>query len=263
MKKTVLILLAALLTLSLSAQSRYSVYKTKGSVRICPKSETEWGDVTRNRALQLDDRLQLGDRSAITIFDSSNSMLYMYEKAGECTVMEAVRAVRNMAGSLTSAVLAEMKRDVKGSPSKATFDVVGVTYRGQGSGAYADSLAASLHLFADTEVKNEQLALELVPEEDAMLFKLRNGAGSPLYINVLRICSGELTVCLEFDGKEGSEGLLLDPGAEILLEQYPFVIQDGAQYLVFGTVRYYDTRSLQRALRRPSAGEALKSGFIY
>lgn len=263
MKKTILILLAALLALSLSAQSRYSVYKTRGSVRICPKSETDWVDVTWNRVLQLGDLLHLEERSSITILDSSNSMLYMYEKVGECTVMEAVRAVRDKAGSLTCAVLAEMKRDIKGSPAEATYDVVGVSYRGQDSVAYTDSLAVSLRQVASRGVNNAQLALQLVPEEDAMLFRLRNNADTPLYINVLRISSGELTVCLEFDGKEGSEGLLLDTGTEILLDQYPFLVQDGANYLVYGTLRYYDTRSLQRALRRSDTGEALKAGFIY
>ena len=78
----------------------------------------------------------------------------------------------------------------------------------------------------------------------------------------MRVSGEEITVCLEFDGKEGSEGVLLDAGAEVLLEQYPFVVQEGARYLAYGTVRGYDTRSLQRALRRDGQ-DALTTGFIY
>ena len=80
---------------------------------------------------------------------------------------------------------------------------------------------------------------------------------------MLRIKDGDLTVCLEFDGKEGSEGILLDAGAEIVLEQYPFVAQEGARYLAYGTERSYDTRSLQRALRRTDGDGPLTGGFVY
>lgn len=261
MKKTILILLAALLALSLPAQSRYSVYKVKGTVRICPKSGQEWTDAARNRELQLGDRLQLGERAAVTIFDSSNSLLYTYETPGECTVMEAVRSVRDKAGSLTGAVNAEMKRSIEGRGGETGYGVLGATYRGQGEASFADSLAVSLRQLAGAG-NNVRLALTLVPDEDATLFKIRNQSNTPVYVNVLRVQGGELTVCLEFDGKAGSEGILIDAGAEILLEQYPFVAQEGARYLAFGTVRGYDTRSLQRALRR-DGGDALTSGFVF
>lgn len=262
MKKTILILLAALLALSLSAQSRYSVYKTKGTVRICPKSGQDWTDAARNRELQLGDRLQLGERASVTIFDSSNSLLYTYETPGECTVMEAVRSVRDKAGSLTGAVNAEMKRSIEGRGGESNYGVLGASYRGQGEVSYTDSLAVSLRKLAGAGNDGSQLALTLVQDEDATLFKIHNQSNLPVFVNVLRVQGGEMTVCLEFDGKAGSEGILLDAGAEIMLEQYPFVAQEGARYLAFGTVRGYDTRSLQRALRR-DGGDALTTGFVF
>lgn len=258
MKKTILILLAALLTLSLTAQSRYSVYKTKGTVRVCPKAESAWADATRNGELQLGDRLQLADNAAVTIFDSSNSLLYTYETPGECTVMEAVRSVRDKAGSRTGAVNAEMKRSIESHGSDPGYGVLGASFRGSGEASFTDSLSVSLRRLK----ANAQLALTLEADGDAAVFRLRNNSPIPLYVNVLRVSGEEMTVCLEFDGKEGSEGVLLDAGAEIVLEQYPFVVQEGARYLAYGTVRGYDTRSLQRALRR-DGGNALTTGFVY
>lgn len=264
MKKTILILLAAVLALPLPAQSRYSVYKTKGSVQVCPKSEKDWTVPDRNRDLQLGDRLQLADGSAITIFDSSNSLLYTYETPGECTVMEAVRSVRDKAGSRTGAVNAEMKRSIEGRGSDPNaYGVLGASFRGQGEASYTDSLAVRLLQFAEAEKGGSQLALTLEPDEDATVFRLRNASAVPVYVNVLCVKGGERTVCLEFDGKEGSEGVLLDAGAEIVLEQYPFVRQEGARYLAYGTVRSYDTRSLQRALRRGDGTDALTTGFVF
>lgn len=263
MKKTLIWLLAALLALPLSAQSRYSVYKTKGTVRICPRSESAWTDAERNRELQLGDRLQLGASSSVTIFDSSNNLLYPYDTPGECTVMEAVRSVRDKAGSRTGAVNAEMKRSIEGrGADPAAYGVLGASFRGSGEASYTDSLAVSLRRFAASDTKGSQLALGIEPDEDAAAFKLQNKSGIPVYVNVLRVSGDELTVCLEFDGKEGSEGILLDAGAEVVLDQYPFVVQEGARYLAFGAVRSYDTRSLQRALRR-DGGDALTSGFVY
>ena len=258
MKKTILILLAALLALPLAAQSRYSVYKTKGTVRVCPKAENAWADATRNRELQLGDRLQLADNAAVTIFDSSNSLLYTYETPGECTVMEAVRSVRDKAGSRTGAVNAEMKRSIESHGSDPGYGVLGASFRGSGEASFTDSLSVSLRRLK----ANAQLALTLEADGDAAVFRLRNASAVPLYVNVLRVSGEEMTVCLEFDGKEGSEGVLLDAGAEILLEQYPFVVQEGARYLAYGTVRGYDTRSLQRALRRDGEN-ALTTGFVY
>ena len=258
MKKTILILLAALLTLPLAAQSRYSVYKTKGTVRVCPKAESAWEDATRNRELQLGDRLQLADNASVTIFDSSNSLLYTYETPGECTVMEAVRSVRDKAGSRTGAVNAEMKRSIESHGSDPGYGVLGASFRGQGEASFTDSLSVSLRRLK----ANAQLALTLEADGDAAVFRLRNNSPTPLYVNVLRVSGEEMTVCLEFDGKEGSEGVLLDAGAEIVLEQYPFVVQEGARYLAYGTVRGYDTRSLQRALRRDGEN-ALTTGFVY
>ena len=263
MKKTLLILLAALLALPLPAQSRYSVYKTQGTVRVSPKAEKDWTDAARNRELQLGDRLQLGERSAVTIFDSSNSLLYTYETPGECTVMEAVRSVRDKAGSRTGAVNAEMKRSIAGHGADPGYGVLGASFRGQGEASFTDSLAVRLHRLAGTEQGNAQLVLTLVPDGDAAVFGLRNASDTPLYVNVLRVHGEDLTVCLEFDGKEGSEGILLDAGAELVLEQYPFVMQEGARYLAYGTVRSYDTRSLQRALRRGDGEDALTTGFVY
>ena len=96
------------------------------------------------------------------------------------------------------------------------------------------------------------------------MFRIRNESEVPLYVNVLRIDGENLTVCLEFEGKEGSEGVLVDAGAEIVLDQYPFVELEGACYLVFGTTRFFDTRSLQRALRRGDGRtDALLTGFVY
>ena len=263
MKKTLLILLAALLALPLPAQSRYSVYKTKGTVRICPKAEKDWTDAARNCELQLGDRLQLGEGAAVTIYDSTNSLLYTYETPGECTVMEAVRSVRDKAGSHTGAVNAEMKRSIQGRGADSGYGVLGASFRGQGEASFTDSLAVRLHRLVGTGTGNAQLALTLVPDGDAAVFSLRNDSVFPLYINVLRINGEDLTVCLEFDGKEGSEGILLDAGAQIVLEQYPFVVQDGARYFAYGTVRSYDTRSLQRALRRGDGEDALTGGFVY
>ena len=258
MKKTILILLAALLTLPLAAQSRYSVYKTKGTVRVCPKSGSAWADAARNGELQLGDRLQLTDNAAVTIFDSSNSLLYTYETPGECTVMEAVRSVRDKAGSRTGAVNAEMKRSIESHGSDPGYGVLGASFRGSGEASFTDSLSVSLRRMK----ANAQLALTLEADGDAAVFRLRNNSPTPLYVNVLRVSGEEMTICLEFDGKEGSEGVLLDAGAEILLEQYPFVVQEGARYLAYGTVRGYDTRSLQRALRRDGEN-ALTTGFVY
>lgn len=262
MKKTILILLAALLTLPLAAQSRYSVYKTKGTVRVCPKAENAWADATRNRELQLGDRLQLADNAAVTIFDSSNSLLYTYETPGECTVMEAVRSVRDKAGSRTGAVNAEMKRSIESHGSDPGYGVLGASFRGSGEASFTDSLSVSLRMLAGAGKANAQLALTLEADGDAAVFRLRNNSPTPLYVNILRVSGEEMTVCLEFDGKEGSEGVLLDAGAEIVLEQYPFVVQEGARYLAYGTVRGYDTRSLQRALRRDGEN-ALTTGFVY
>ena len=78
MKKSILLLLTTLLVLPLWAQSRYSVYKIKGAVQICPKGQNTWAEPARKQDLQLGDRLQLGEQSAITILDSSNSLLYTY-----------------------------------------------------------------------------------------------------------------------------------------------------------------------------------------
>ena len=263
MKKSLLILLLSMLALPLWAQSRYSVYKTQGKVQVCPKAATTWADAVRKQELQLGDRLQLGEQSAITILDSSNSLLYTYEKAGECSVMEAVRSVRNKAGARTGAVNAEMKRSIQSHGADPGYGVLGASFRGQGEASYTDSLAVRLRSLAFTEQKNHQLTLTLVPLEEAAVFQLRNGADIPLYVNVLRVDGKEMTVCLEFDGKEGSEGVLLDAGSQILLDQYPFVVQEGARYLIFGTVRSYDTRSLQRALKRGDGQDALSSGFVY
>ena len=159
MKKTILILLAALLALPLAAQSRYSVYKTKGTVRVCPKAESAWADATRNRELQLGDRLQLADNAAVTIFDSSNSLLYTYETPGECTVMEAVRSVRDKAGSRTGAVNAEMKRSIESHGSDPGYGVLGASFRGSGEASFTDSLSVSLRMLAGTANANAQLAL--------------------------------------------------------------------------------------------------------
>lgn len=264
MKKTLLILLTALLALPLPAQSRYSVYKTKGTVRVCPKAEKDWTDAVRNRELKLGDRLQVGEGASITIFDSNNSLLYAYETPGECTVMEAVRSVRDKAGSRTGAVNAEMKRNIAGHGADPTAHaVLGASFRAQGGVSYTDSLSVLLHRLAQSGKEASQLMLGLEAQEDATVFRLRNASDIPLYINVLRINGAELTVCLEFDGKEGSEGVLLDAGSEVVLDQYPFVVQEGARYLAFGTVRSYDTRSLQRALRSGGGQDALTEGFVY
>ena len=263
MKKSILLLLTTLLVLPLWAQSRYSVYKIKGAVQICPKGQNTWAEPARKQDLQLGDRLQLGQQSAITIFDSSNSLLYTYEKTGECTVMEAVRSVRNQAGARTSAVNAEMKRSIQGHGSDPAYGALGASFRGQGEASYTDSLSASLHQLAVSQPKESQLSLDLISDEDAAVFKVSNKSNIPLYINVLRINGQDLTVCLEFNGKDGEEGILLSAGAHAVLDQYPFVPQDGARYVVFGTARCYDTRSLQRDLKRGNSQNPLTSGFIY
>ena len=259
-----MILLAALLALPLAAQGRYSVYKTKGTVKICPKAQSTWTDAARGGELQLGDRLQLGEHSAVTIFDNTNSLLYTYETAGECTVMEAVRSVRDKAGSRTGAVNAEMRRSIEGSSGAGMSNaILGASFRSQGEVSYTDSLAVSLRRLAGSAQGGSQLSLTLVADEDATVFKLKNASSIPLYVNVLRVLGEDLTVCLEFDGKEGSEGILLDAGADLLLDQYPFVTLEGARYLMFGTTRFYDTRSLQRALRRGDREGALTGGFVY
>lgn len=263
MKNAVLILLAALLALPLPAGSRYSVYKAKGKVQVRPKAENTWTAAERNRELQLGDRLQLGKQSAVVIFDSTNSLLYTYEKPGECSVMEAVRYARDKAGARTGAVNAEMRRNIESHGDDPSYGVLGVSYRGQGAVSYTDSLAALLRLLPQIGKEGSRLSLTLEPAEDATVFKIRNGSDIPLYVNVLRVSGEDLTVCLEFDGKEGSEGVLVDAGAEVFLDQYPFVEQEGAGYLVFGTTRCFDTRSLQRALRRSDGADVLTVGFIY
>ncbi len=263
MKKSLLILLTTMLALPLGAQSRYSVYKTQGSVQVCPKTGSTWADAVRKQELQLGDRLQLGQQAAVTIFDNSNNLLYTYEKAGECTVMEAVRSVRNKAGARTGAVNAEMKRSIQSHGANPGYGVLGASFRGQGEASYTDSLAVRLRRLAFTEKQNRQLSLTLLPDNDAAVFQLQNKSDIPLYVNVLRVNGQEITVCLEFDGKEESEGVLLDAGSQTRLDQYPFVVMEGARYLVFGTVRSYDTRSLQRALKRGDGEDALTAGFIY
>ena len=263
MKRAFLVLLAALLTVPLPAESRYSVFKAKGTVMVCPKADKIWTDATQNRELQLNDRLLLGKSSSVRILDSTNNLIYTYEKEGECTVMEALRIAKDNAGALTKAVNAEMRRDIRSKDNEQSYNVLGVSFRGQKAVSYTDSLAALLCLLPQKEEDGSRLSLTVEQTEDASVFVLRNSSDYPLYVNVLRVNGDDLTICLEFDGKEGSEGVLVNAGSEIVLDQYPFVVQEGAAYLAFGTFRCYDTRSLQRALLRGGGKDTLTTGFVY
>ena len=201
MNRTILILLAALLALPMSAESRYSVYKAKGTVLVFPKAEKTWKEASPKRELQLRDSLRLGEQSAVIILDNANSLLYTYEKRGECTVMEALRYARDKAGARTAAVNAEMKRCIESRTDASSYEVLGVTYRGHGTVSYTDSLAARLRLLPQLSKEGAKLSLALEPSRGAKVFRIRNGSVVPLFVNVLRVSGEDLTVCLEFDGK--------------------------------------------------------------
>lgn len=240
MKRCLLTLLLLVCPL-LAPATEYSIFKLQGMVSVKKAGDTLWRVAARRDALAARDLLRLEENASVVILDTASGQLYKSAGSGEMLVYQVIQSAKASSAKTSALACQELVGEMKTNASEANDYRVGAVYRGDSDLHLLDSLAA--HLFAD-----DRIALTLMEEEDAMHVSLRNLAGEPLFVNVIRISpSGSRHVCFEFKPDSPSEGILLPPGASIDLPQYLFAA-DGSHYHPFATSFPYDTRALQRRL---------------
>lgn len=263
--RTVYIIALLLFSMTLSAQSRYSVYKSQGRVEVMKFRTDQWVGVNKNDEVLLMDILKIPDDGALVILDAKNRNLYKMsgakEKSLKALIDESVRRANDITYNLNKELLSENK------PSDSVYEAhrrIAASFRGtEASASYLDSLCSFIVTqtsqdshrcwYYDNPDSSDKITYDLVPTADGeYYFKFCNNLLHDIFINVVYSESGSnYSLCYEFDYSSEYPFIIIPAGQEVSLPQYLFpAAEDNGNYHVLASDKEYDTHALQMLLKK-------------
>lgn len=267
MKRISLLLIVISLACTLSAQTRYLVYKCSGDVTVNRFRTEEWTRVSRQDSLILFDMVNIPKNGSMVVLDTKSKGLYSFEGRGKAMslkalIQEALKKSDNITAALNKELLSKSE-----DKDPESYRQIAAAYRGGNKGAsYLDSLEMRLSKeIAEAYAEDESVRSVILdhPEgnlgfkgsicrssENAIYFEFSNDSEQDLFVNALYINKyGESHICYEFDYSSPSSYIFLPKGETIKLEQYLFAPLSGKEKLLFfATSRQYDSHALQQLI---------------
>lgn len=251
---------------TVSAQSRYMVYKTQGDVLVNKFRTQEWVALRKSDAVVLMDIVKVPEDGLLVVLDSKNRNLYKIQGVKEKSVKTLIDDAVRRSNAITSNLNKEL---LSGNSSSSSSDAnirLAATFRGMNeSASYLDSLV----LFVSTKIAdagksgepwyfdNQDLsgciAYSIIQSsEEDTYFSFFNKLTHDIFVNVIYADErGRCALCYEFDYTSEFPFVLIPAGEELSLPQYRFAPTDGkGRYYVLVTDKSYDSHALQAMLNK-------------
>ncbi len=251
MKRVLLTLIFIALSLSLSAQGRYTVYDCGSGARVFRTDSRSWAAVTKGEALQENTVLHIRQKGAIKILDNSTRRIYTNVKTGKQSVSSLIQASTKSSNSTFGNLNRQIAKNVKNSDHRGRYySTYGATTRGEGEVTYADSLYYAIFKGLSTPSSPEHLRLDVSHNDDGTVsFMVKNESEVPYYVTILYGGTSNLFPCLE-ETIPGTDVIPVAPHSSANLLSYKFMAPSGGDdyYLIASRCEFW-TEPIKNALR--------------
>ena len=251
-----------------SAQSRYTVYRSTGDVQVKKFRMEEWSDLKKNDNIILVDILRIPEDGFVSVLDNKSRSLYKFEGKCEASLKlmidEAVKKSDDITSKLNKELLSSA---VESTMSTSSHTRVAASFRGQGIASYLDSLclyilnksknalyskSASCWYF-DNHESSDSLSFKLIKTSELeSYFTFSNRSSHDVYVNIIYVDDNHTArLCYEFDYLSGYPFIFVPAGNDVSLPQYKFIFPDveGCCYML-STDEVYDSHALQLMLSK-------------
>lgn len=253
---------------TVSAQSRYVVYKTQGDVLVNKFRTQEWVALRKSDAVVLMDMVKVPEGGLIVVLDNKNRNLYKIQGVKEKSVKTMIDDAVRRSNAITSNLNKELLSGNSPSRSSEANTRLAATFRGMNeSVSYLDSLAlfisgktadagmsdlAGVWYFDNQELSDNITCSIIQSSEEESYFSFSSKLSRDVFVNVIYADdSGRCALCYEFDYTSEFPFVLIPAGEELSLPQYRFAPTDGkGRYYVLVTDKSYDSHALQAMLNR-------------
>ena len=252
-----------------SAQSRYTVYKTSGPAQIKKFRTEEWVDLKKNDDVVIVDIINLPSNGSLVVLDKTNRSLYRLEgpceKSLKSLIDEAVKESEKITSKLNDELLSKYKQK---DDTEGTHTRLAAVFRGtEESVSYLDSIYTFIIDRAATVGMQDHIVcwkygeayqsdiLECSIDKkscDEFFFKFSNMSALDVFVNVVYVSKdGSCRLCYEFDYSSEHPFVFVPAGEKVSMPQYRFASSDATgYYFMVASDRVYDTHALQRLLTK-------------
>lgn len=210
---------------SVVSAQKLSVFSVIGTVERIDEQGV-WRPLARRECLSFEDRVRIGDRSALNLIDDEADRVYSLGESGEFRLGDLIHrasrsAVRKFFSYFRRALL-------RGDTDRMVAADATVVYRDPGvDAAVAAALASSTSdnrlSLALVDVCNGTEFAETAAVDCDFFFRITNHAVEPLFVNVAAIdASGEVEVCFDADLGFTMSHLLVPACSTIDFSDSPF-----------------------------------------
>ena len=236
MKTISLFIIGLLLSLNISAENYYTIFRTKGEVKKCSVTSQEWVYAARRDTVKLSDKIIIPEGGEIRILASATGIIYTYSELGETDVKHIIEkskeSLSNLLGAVTGELYAESESKLAG---EKTSRVHGATSRGNKNNDYSfEKKLANNILKGDSS-----LHLELIESDDSFNFKINSS--KKCRICIVCLLPGSASLCIP------AKGILINKGETVLNKPEVFPTQE-SNYHVFKVNKVFNEAELCRIL---------------
>lgn len=218
MMRLKLVALLFLISCSAFAQKLW-VYSITGSAE--KKEGSSWISLQHSDILSGNDSIRTGKTSSMTILDRSNNKLYSFQGETPISVKDVISSQQKNP-SLAKEFISYLWKSANGKLPKEAKSA-GVVYR---DGGNANLIANSLTKYkVDIELLDVESGKEVgdvVKIGQRALFKVRNHADIPLFVNVIDVdAAGNMAECIPVPDQSYMPLLMVPANSEVVLIDFP------------------------------------------
>ena len=221
MKSRIILLLLALMPLSLIAQS-YTVYSVVGSARW--HNGKTMVPLKARKVLSAQNKVQIGEESAVTVIDEKNAKMYSFTSPGTNTVADLIKNLKGKSKNLSKQYLSYVVKQLFSSVDSSSADKT----------VEALLIDSSAPISTDYDVQFELIDCTTgLPLEDhiapntSCYLRVTNRTPELLYMNLLDIDSkGNKYLVLPMDAAATCAHLLVPAMSTVSFKAEPFIFGD-------------------------------------
>ena len=195
------------------------VYSVTGSAE--KKDDSSWVSLQRSDILSLNDAIRTDRTSSLTILDRSNNKLYSFQSETPMSVKDVISSQQKNP-SLAKEFISYLWKSVNGKTQEGAKRA-GVVYRDRDN---ANLIASSLTKYkVDIKLLDSESGNEIgnvVKIGQRALFKVRNYANIPLFVNVIDMdAAGNMAECIPVPDESYMPLLMVPANSEVILNNFP------------------------------------------
>ncbi len=253
---TLMLLIAS--NIELSAQTRYAIFKTTGSVMVEEYRSKKPVNAKKRMSLSLLDSIQIGADASVSIIDNHSNTIYKSTSIEKFQIKDIIDVAREQSKNIANTLNKELSNQLSDNQEmKTSYAVMGATTRSfmMFKDHVVDSIYCALydvmHNFSrgNAIVGNSQLNIKKIYTSDnKFTLEIENNSDYSYYINVVKI-GYTADLCLTHPSDNGHSNAFIPANKTTSLNQYLFSdISHTETYILFASPKEFNAQDLQDLL---------------